>query len=64
MRCVQLFTGATTLRALNLSWRHKVFAERSGRDKVLALGAHVTVDLSAAQQVQAITPPCEPHGRT
>lgn len=55
MMCLQLFTDATRLGALNLySWRPDRFSQRGDRDEGLALGAHIAVALAAAQQVEGL----------
>ena len=55
MMCLQLFTDASTLGALNMySWRPDAFSVRGDRDEGLALGAHVAVALAAAQQVEGL----------
>jgi transcriptional regulator with GAF, ATPase, and Fis domain len=55
MMCLQLFTDATTLGALNMySWRPDAFSVSGDRDEGLALGAHVAVALVAAQQLEGL----------
>lgn len=55
MMCIQLFTDAMTLGALNMySWRPDAFSISRDRDEGLALGAHVAVALAAAQQVEGL----------
>ena len=55
MMCIQLFTDASTLGALNMySWSPDAFSLSGDRDEGLALGAHVAVALVAAQQVEGL----------
>ncbi len=53
MMCVQLFTDAHLLGALNMySWKTNAFAIEDDRGEGLALAAHVAVALAAAQEIQ------------
>jgi transcriptional regulator with GAF, ATPase, and Fis domain len=55
MMCIQLFTDAKTLGAMNMySWRPNAFDLHADRDEGLALGAHVAVALAAAQRVEGL----------
>jgi len=56
MMCIQLFTDARTLGAMNMySWRPGAFDLEGDRDEGLALGAHVAVALASAQQIEGLT---------
>jgi GAF domain-containing protein len=56
MLCVQLFTDAHVLGALNLySWKPGAFTSEDSRGEALALAAHVAVALAAAQEISHLT---------
>lgn len=55
MLCLQLFTGADTLGALNLYSRAPGAFDDQDRDDGMALATHVAIAVSTSRQVQQLT---------